>query len=132
MPLRLTVDDQYDAAIIGAGPPGPGGDALPGGKRVVVVERRRSRVKVCGSSSVRRRRLAGASAHAGATAGRMRSVHELIIEFGERRATWAMPEPAWVLSRATLTRCCSMSAGRGGGASAGDRAMCRTTRITRA
>ncbi|MFI4853712.1 MAG: NAD(P)/FAD-dependent oxidoreductase, partial [Phycisphaerales bacterium JB065] len=29
-------------------------------------------------------------------------VHELIIEFGDRSTTWAMPEPAWVLSRATL------------------------------
>lgn len=107
MPLRLTVDDQYDAAIIGAGPAGSGAAiALArAGKRVVIVEKASfPRVKVCGefispAATPSLERLLTARQLRRADAQR---VHELIIEFGDRMTIWAMPEPAWVLSRATL------------------------------
>jgi 2-polyprenyl-6-methoxyphenol hydroxylase-like FAD-dependent oxidoreductase len=107
MPLRLTADDLYDAAIIGAGPAGSGAAiALArAGKRVAVVEKASfPRVKVCGefispAATPSLERLLTPAQLRGADAQR---VHELIIEFGDRMTTWAMPEPAWVLSRATL------------------------------
>lgn len=107
MPLRLTPDSLYDAAIIGAGPAGSGvAIALAReGRRVVIIEKTAfPRVKVCGefispAATPSLERLLTPDQLRRADAQR---VHELIIEFGDRRATWAMPEPAWVLSRATL------------------------------
>ncbi len=107
MPLRLTPDSLYDAAIIGAGPAGSGAAiALArAGKRVVIVEKSSfPRVKVCGEfiSPAATPSLERLLTPAQLRAADAQRVYELMIEFGDRRATWAMPEPAWVLSRATL------------------------------
>lgn len=107
MPLRLSPDSHYDAAIIGAGPAGSGAAiALArAGKRIVIVEKSPfPRVKVCGEfiSPAATPSLERLLTPAQLRAADAQRVHELIIEFGDRRATWAMPEPAWVLSRATL------------------------------
>jgi menaquinone-9 beta-reductase len=107
MPLRLTPDSPYDAAIIGAGPAGSAAAiALArAGKRVVIVEKAAfPRVKVCGefispAATPALQRLLTPDQLRSADAQR---VHELIIEFEQRTTRWAMPEPAWVLSRATL------------------------------
>lgn len=107
MPLRLTPDSPYDAAIIGAGPAGSAAAiALArAGKRIAIIEKSTfPRLKVCGefispaATPVLQRLL---------TPDQLRStgaqrVHELIIELDSREARWTMPEPAWVLSRSTL------------------------------
>src|SRR5690606_10580661 len=107
MPLRLTPDTPYDAAIIGAGPAGSAAaiELVRAGKRIAIIEKSPfPRVKVCGefispAATPSLERLLAPAQLRGADAQR---VHELIIEFGDRITTWAMPEPAWVLSRATL------------------------------
>jgi len=107
MPLRLTPDSPYDAAIVGAGPAGSGAAiALArAGKRVLIVEKSSfPRVKVCGefispAATPALQRLLTPDQLRSADAQR---VHELIIEFEQRTTRWAMPEPAWVLSRAAL------------------------------
>lgn len=95
------------AVIIGGGPAGSvtGFHLARAGFEVTIVERAVfPRVKVCGefiSPAATALLEAVVDAPALRAAG-ARRVDQFVLELGERRCTWELPEPAWALSRSRL------------------------------
>lgn len=94
-------------AIIGGGPAGAAAaiTLARAGIPVTVFESKSfPRRKVCGEfiSPAATRILESLLSSTELRAAGAQRVRELVIEEGDREATWRMPDPAWVLSRAAL------------------------------
>ncbi len=95
------------ALILGAGPAGASAAitlARAGWRCTLIEARPFPRVKVCGEfiSPAATAILEALIVPAELAAGGARRIDTLVFELGDRRAQWAMPRPAWSLSRAAL------------------------------